>query len=81
MLSTTVLASYDIPMIIAPAMNTYMYDNPAVRENLETLKRRGWLEIEPRSSLLACGDVGKGALAEVEDIVKVVDSIVEESKK
>lgn len=81
MLSTTVLASYDIPMIIAPAMNTYMYDNPAVRENLETLKRRGWLEIEPRSSLLACGDVGKGALAEVDDIVKFVDSIFEESKK
>lgn len=79
MLSTTILASHGIPTVIAPAMNTYMYDNPAVRENLETLQRRGWLEIEPRSSLLACGDVGRGALAEVDDIVKFVDNIFEET--
>ena len=81
MLSTTILASHDIPMVIAPAMNTYMYDNPAVQENLETLKRRGWLEIEPRSSLLACGDIGRGALAEIDDIVKFVDNIFKESVK
>lgn len=81
MLSTTILASHDIPMVIAPAMNTYMYENPAVQENLDTLKRRGWLEIEPRSSLLACGDIGKGALADIEVIVKFVNAIFEETQK
>lgn len=81
MLSTTILASHDIPMVIAPAMNTYMYENPAVQENLDTLKRRGWLEIEPRSSLLACGDIGKGALADIEVIVNFVNAIFEETQK
>ncbi|MDR0951083.1 MAG: bifunctional phosphopantothenoylcysteine decarboxylase/phosphopantothenate--cysteine ligase CoaBC [Candidatus Ancillula sp.] len=70
--STVALACHDIPMLIAPAMNTYMYENPATKENIEKLVKRGWQEIEPKESLLACGDVGKGALANVDTIVSKI---------
>lgn len=73
MLSTLALAMHDVPMFVAPAMNTHMYDNPAVRHNLELMKSYGYIEIEPRSALLACGDTGKGALAEITDICDEVD--------
>ena len=72
MLSSMVLAAHDIPKIIAPAMNTRMYENVATQENLEILKRRGWKVIEPRISRLACGYEGLGALAEVDVIVNRV---------
>lgn len=77
MLTSMVLAAHDIPLYIAPAMNTYMYQNPAVQQNLETLRARGWQIIEPKASMLACGDVGKGALADVHQILAVVDAALE----
>jgi len=75
MLSGMVLAAHDIPKIIAPAMNTRMYENPATQENLQTLIRRGWTVIEPREARLACGYVGKGALAEVGTVIHTVDGV------
>ena len=72
MLSTVALAT-KAKMIIAPAMNTNMYDNPATRENIAILKSRGVIFIEPDTGLLACKDVGRGKLASVDDILKVVD--------
>ena len=73
MLSSMVLATPPAtPKIIAPAMNTLMYENPATQENLATLRRRGWQLIQPREARLACGYVGKGALALVETIVSAV---------
>lgn len=72
MLSTLVLALRDTPKYIAPAMNNVMYASDAVQSNIDILKRRGWNFIEPRESKLACGDFGKGALAAVDEIVKVV---------
>lgn len=72
MLSTTALAVHDIPKIIAPAMNTYMYSNPAMVANLNKLEQYGYSIIEPKTSLLACGDYGKGALADVKDIVDTI---------
>lgn len=69
MLTSMVLAAYDIPKIVAPAMNTRMYENPATQANLEILKSRGWQVIEPREARLACGVYGKGALEKVEVIV------------
>lgn len=72
MLSTTAMAVYDMPKLIAPAMNTHMYDNLAMQDNLVTLKRYGYELIEPKESLLACGDYGKGALADVDLIVSTV---------
>ncbi len=70
LISTVALALHaETPKMIAPAMNTYMYENPIVQRNLVTLKEVGFTEIEPRESLLACGDFGKGALASVDTIV------------
>lgn len=64
------------PKLFAPAMNTKMYDNPLTQRNIETLKEIGYREIEPRSSLLACGDIGRGALADLDTILEVVQSIL-----
>ena len=72
MLTTLYLATQNIPILIAPAMNTRMYEHPAVQENILTLKNRGAQIIEPRESMLACGDVGKGAMAEVSAIISEV---------
>lgn len=75
MLTSVALAVNNIPKIIAPAMNTNMYNNPIVQDNINKLKKYGYKFIEPKESMLACGDVGKGALADVSDIVKVVLSV------
>ena len=66
-LTTTALA-LDCPRLIAPAMNTRMWSNPVVRENLAALEKRGWAVVGTGSGQLADGDVGEGRLAEVEDI-------------
>ncbi len=60
------------PIIVAPAMNTDMFTNPIVMENVAKLKKHGVRFIEPKEGKLACGDVGKGALADVDEIVKAV---------
>ncbi|AND79327.1 phosphopantothenoylcysteine decarboxylase [Streptococcus pantholopis] len=68
----------DRPKLLAPAMNTKMYDNPITQANLQILKENGYDEIEPRSSVLACGDTGRGALAELDIIVKKIEEKVYE---
>ncbi len=65
MLTTTILAS-KAPKLIAPAMNTGMYENPVTQENLALLRRYGMEIISPSSGRLACGDVGAGKMAEPE---------------
>ncbi len=75
MLTTTVLAC-DCPKLAAPAMNTRMYENPATRENLETLRRHGFTLIEPEEGFLACGDVGKGKLANEEVILDYLEAAI-----
>ncbi|BAK44626.1 bifunctional phosphopantothenoylcysteine decarboxylase/phosphopantothenate--cysteine ligase CoaBC [Eggerthella sp. YY7918] len=69
LLSTTALATTS-PLIIAPAMNVNMYENAATRYNIGKLHIRGARIIEAGDGYLACGDVGKGRLAEVDDIVR-----------
>ena len=69
MLTTTVLAC-KCPKLIAPAMNTNMYENPVTQDNLDILRRYGWDVIEPASGRLACGAVGKGKMPEPEDIAQ-----------
>lgn len=71
MLTTTVLACR-CPKLIAPAMNTNMYENPVTQDNLETLRRYGWEVIEPKSGRLACGAVGAGKLPEPEELLQYV---------
>lgn len=68
MLTTTFLA-LKCPIILAPAMNTNMYENVAVKENLERLKSRGVIVLDSIEGRLACGDNGKGKMAEPVDIV------------
>jgi len=77
MLSTTILAVKDKPVFIAPAMNTNMWRNPIVQENIAKLKKYGYRFIEPRIGQLACNTIGNGALAEVEIIVKTVIDAME----
>lgn len=63
MLSTTVLATR-APVLVAPAMNTGMWENAATQENVETLRRRGVRFIGPEGGFLACGDSGAGRMSE-----------------
>lgn len=60
------------PLLVAPAMNTVMWEHPATTANLATLKARGVEVIEPGSGLLACQDVGVGKLADVSEIVEAI---------
>jgi phosphopantothenoylcysteine decarboxylase/phosphopantothenate--cysteine ligase len=71
MLTTTVLAK-QCPVVLSPAMNTNMYNNEIVRKNIEELKSRGFEFISPDSGRLACGDVGKGKMAEPEKILEYI---------
>lgn len=72
LLSTTLLAT-EAPVFIAPAMNVHMYHHEAVQTNMNALKERGSHFIEPNEGYLACGYVGKGRLAEPEEIVAVLN--------
>ncbi len=71
MLTTTVLACR-CPKLIAPAMNTNMYENPVTQDNLAALAGYGWEVIQPTSGRLACGAVGKGKLPEPEELLQYV---------
>ena len=71
MLTTSVLACR-CPKLIAPAMNTNMYENPVTQDNLQILRKYGWEVIEPASGRLACGAVGKGKMPEPADLVQHV---------
>ena len=72
-LSTAHLA-FRGPLVLAPAMNTNMWEHPATRENLAALRARGARIVEPGVGELACGTVGPGRLAELDDIVAAVCS-------
>lgn len=71
MLTTTLLAC-QCPKIIAPAMNTRMYQNPIVQDNLKVLAKYGMEVISPASGYLACGDTGEGKMPEPEALYETV---------
>ncbi|HZO55730.1 MAG TPA: bifunctional phosphopantothenoylcysteine decarboxylase/phosphopantothenate--cysteine ligase CoaBC [Bryobacteraceae bacterium] len=70
-LTTTYLA-FKGPVVLAPAMNTNMWEHPATQANMATLQARGHLIVEPEAGLLACGTTGPGRLAEPDRIAEVV---------
>ncbi len=72
MLTTEVMALGGKQVIIAPAMNTAMYENPINQRNIQTLIENGYRFIEPKEALLACGDLGRGALADIDTIINTV---------
>ena len=78
-LTTTVLAS-KAPKIIAPAMNTNMYENEITKANLAKLKEMGFIIIEPEYGLLACKDEGKGKLANISTLIEVIESALVKDK-
>ena len=72
MLTTTILAC-KCPKLLSPAMNTAMFENPVVQDNLSILKKYGWEVIEPASGYLACGDTGAGKMPEPEVLLSHIE--------
>ncbi|MCT8976883.1 bifunctional phosphopantothenoylcysteine decarboxylase/phosphopantothenate--cysteine ligase CoaBC [Clostridium sp. CX1] len=79
LLSTTIMAT-KAPVIFAPAMNTNMYSNAIVQENIHKLVKFGYNFINPASGRLACGDEGEGKLADTESIAEYVESMLYDKK-
>lgn len=80
MLTTTIMAT-EAKKVIVPAMNTKMYHNPFVQENILKLKKYGYYFIEPVSGLLACGDTGKGKMEDSTVIVEELCLIANQTKE
>lgn len=75
--ATSMLLACDCPILVAPAMNVRMWRNAATQANVVTLRERGFGIVMPETGLLACGDVGEGKLASVDDIaVAAIQMIV-----
>ncbi len=72
---TTMYLAFTGQVVLAPAMNTSMWNHPATQENIRTLRERGHRIIEPAEGLLACGTTGPGRLPEPELIAEVVASV------
>lgn len=79
LLSTTIMAT-KAPVIFAAAMNTNMYSNPIVQDNISKLQNYGYKFIRPASGRLACGDEGEGKLEDTEIITEYIDSMLYDKK-
>jgi phosphopantothenoylcysteine decarboxylase / phosphopantothenate---cysteine ligase len=75
-LLTTVLLATQAPVLVAPAMNIHMYENPLVQENIRKLRRVGYHFIEPAEGYLACGYEGKGRLPDPENIFETIKNLL-----
>ena len=73
---STLYTATRAPVLLAPAMNTQMFEHEAVRRNLDTLAARGVRFVDPGEGYLACGWIGKGRLAEPEEIVEAAEAIL-----
>jgi len=74
-LLTEIVMAASCPVLIAPAMNTGMWNNPIVQENMQKLKKMNYIFIEAEDGLLACGLVGMGRLAGLDKILEAVEKI------
>ncbi|APM38736.1 bifunctional phosphopantothenoylcysteine decarboxylase/phosphopantothenate--cysteine ligase CoaBC [Clostridium kluyveri] len=79
LLTTTIMAT-KAPVVFAPAMNTNMYNNPIVQDNINRLRKLGYEFIEPSTGKLACGDVGTGKLENTDSIVQVIENMLYDIK-
>ena len=79
MLTTTAMAC-QCPMLVAPAMNTRMYENPILQDNLEILKKYDMTVIDPAAGRLACGDTGAGKMPEPEELFDYICQAIEYPK-
>jgi len=80
LLSTTLCVCWDKPVLVAPAMNSNMWTNPAVQKNVEAIKQAGFRIIGPEVGRLACGAEGIGRMTEPDDIIKAIEDIAAERK-
>jgi len=71
-LVSTLMLGRDCPAMLAPAMNTRMWENPIVQRNIRTLAELGFAFVEPGEGWLACRSVGRGRMAEAETIIDAV---------
>jgi phosphopantothenoylcysteine decarboxylase len=78
-LLSTVLLAFDGPVLMAPAMNTMMWQKPAVKRNIAQLKADGVIMIDPESGYLSCGAVGAGRMAEPDIIFQAIQKKLEGS--
>lgn len=85
MLSTTLCACWPLvksgAVLLAPAMNTNMWTNPAVQHNVKTLQERGFKFIGPAEGRLACGTEGVGRMSEPQQIIESIEKIASNIKK
>lgn len=79
MLTTTIMAC-EVPKLIAPAMNTRMFNNPIVQDNLRKLERFGYEVIQPAAGRLACGDTGAGKLPSEEVMIDYIEKAIAREK-
>ena len=75
LVSTILCASWQKPVLVAPAMNNDMWDNPAVQKNVETVKQIGASLVGPEHGRLACGTEGMGRMAEPQRIIEAIETI------
>ncbi len=73
---STMIMAAAVPVIFAPAMNSNMYANPIVQDNINTLKRLGYHFVDPEAGYLACGYMGQGRLANDHMLLEAVDNIL-----
>ncbi|MDR0883064.1 MAG: phosphopantothenoylcysteine decarboxylase [Oscillospiraceae bacterium] len=79
MLTTVCMAAHRKRTLLCPAMNTAMWENPVVQGNVAKLQALGVELMQPREARLACGDVGRGALAETADILARVEEMLHDA--
>ena len=80
-LLTSIVCAFKKPVVIAPAMNCNMWENPIVQENIQKLRSTGYEIIEPESGFLACGYNGTGRLADLNKIFDKTVEIINSKKK
>lgn len=75
-LVSTMVMSTDCPVLLAPAMNTRMWENPIVQRNMKTLREAGYHEVPPGEGWLACRTIGAGRMAEPGQIIEHVERLL-----
>ena len=81
LLSTVLCACWQKPVIIAPAMNNNMWNNPVVQWNIQSLKEMGFEITGPESGRLACGSKGIGRMSEPQDILNAIEKLASKTKR
>ncbi len=81
LLSTTLCGCWHKPVVVVPAMNNNMWDNPAVQWNIKSLKEMGFELVGPQTGRLACGSEGIGRMSEPQDILKEIEKIATKIKR